>query len=170
MILRILGAVFTLVGCSSMGFSIALNHKREVLYLEQILSAIEYMGCELEYRLTPLPALCKLASASCTGKVREYFISLENAMRNQASPNIATCSKNVLEKSESLPPKTRKALTSLGEALGNFDVTGQLQAFNSLHGQIKVALSEQKRDQNHRLRSYQTLGLCAGASLAILFI
>ena len=58
----------------------------------------------------------------------------------------------------------------MGSSLGRFDLEGQLQGLESVRIYCREQLDELSKDRDVRLRSYQTLGLCAGAALAILFV
>ena len=58
----------------------------------------------------------------------------------------------------------------MGSSLGRFDLDGQLLGLEAVRVYCQEQLSEMSKDRDVRLRSYQTLGLCAGAALAILFV
>jgi hypothetical protein len=47
---------------------------------------------------------------------------------------------------------------------------GQLQGIASVHSACERTLEQLSNNREMRLRSYQTLGLCVGAALVILFI
>ena len=67
---KCIGAVLILLGCALAGFSMCACYRREEQQLGQMLSAMDYMVCELQYRVTPLPELCRQA-----GTLREGLIS-----------------------------------------------------------------------------------------------
>ena len=52
---RIIGAILVIISTSTVGFSIAASHRKEASALMQLIRALEFMSCELEYRLPPLP-------------------------------------------------------------------------------------------------------------------
>ena len=58
----------------------------------------------------------------------------------------------------------------LGKSIGRFDMDGQIKGLEAVRQDCRRRLDELSKDRDTRLRSYQTLGLCAGAALAILFI
>ena len=62
------------------------------------------------------------------------------------------------------------ALILLGRWLGRFDLDGQLKGLDAVRQECRRHLEELNNNREVRLRSYQTLGLCAGAAIAILFI
>ncbi len=74
-----------------------------------------------------------------------------------------------LGRSRELTGDVQKRLLQLGRCLGRYDLQGQLQGLEAVQRGCEEALTALGRDREARLRSYQTLGLCAGAALAILF-
>lgn len=168
--LQWVGAILIIVGCGGVGFGMALNYKREEMTLGQLIKALEFMSCELEYRMTPLPELCRKVSAFSTGCVRSAFSQLAQELNSQIAPDAACCMTAVLKKLPGLPDKTTTALKELGRSLGQFDLDGQIKGVGAVMRTCEKELQELKANRTQRVRSYQTLGLCAGAALAILFI
>lgn len=168
--MRWIGALFVFLGCGSFGFSMAATHKKEEKALRQIISAIGYMECEMQYRLTPLPQLMRQASQQISGLGRELFSALASELENQVSPDVCCCMEALLYKHKDVPPRTREALSMLGQGLGRFDLPGQLKELDSVASLCERHLKALENNRDVRLRSYQTLGLCAGAVLAILLL
>ena len=165
-----IGAMLVVAGCGGFGFMMALYIKREVAALRQLISAVEFMCCELEYRLTPLPELCRKVSDQYSGSIGTVFRLLAEELEGQVAPDAAFCMGSAIKKTPELPKRTAAALVSLGRTLGLFDLSGQVKGLRGLQEECGYYLEELERDKTQRLRSYQTLGLCAGAALAILFI
>ena len=69
-----------------------------------------------------------------------------------------------------LQQELHQTFMQLGESLGRFDLPGQLRGLEAIRRETEQTLQEVHAQRENRLRSYQTLGLCAGASLAILFL
>ena len=168
MYLKLTGAILILAGCGGYGMMMAMSHRREVAALHQLAEVTERMICELEYRLTPLPELCRFAAEQTKGAVRMFFLALAKAMDEQVSPAVGICTVTALKATSGLPRYAAAQLQALGQTLGRFDLTGQLTSLErckqSCLGQLEVL----EHQQSQRLRSYQTLGFCAGAALAIL--
>ena len=148
----------------------AAAHRREEKSLRQLIRALDFMGCELQYRLTPLPELCRCAAAESVGAVSHLLANLATELEAQVAPDAASCMNAALSKTKGLPQRTRKNLMLLGSSLGQFDLQGQLTGLEAARKQCRRELDELSRDRDVRLRSYQTLGLCAGSALAILFM
>ena len=50
-----IGALMVVAGCGGVGFTMAAAYIREEWALRSLIGALDYMTCELQYRLTPLP-------------------------------------------------------------------------------------------------------------------
>ena len=164
-----IGAVLVISGCGGVGFSIAANHKKEEIYLRQMVWLLQYMENELQYRLTALPELCRKAGDEVGGILREVMRNLAKELDCQVSPDVSGCMTKALRKSKEVPNTIRRMLLQLSHTLGQFDLPGQLRGLQAVVARCERELKKMEKDRDVRLRSYQTLGLCAGIALAILF-
>lgn len=165
-----IGAVLVITGCGCLGFLFAAAQRKETRYLRCFLAALDYMSCELQYHLTPLPDLCRMTGNVCKGGLQKVFMILAEELENQISPNVEQCMLVSLGKIKDLPKLTRNALQDLGAVLGRFDLEGQCKGIKAVEMDTKRVLQMYTDNQDIRLRSYQTLGICAGAAVVILFI
>lgn len=167
---RWFGAALIISGCGSFGFSIATNHKRQERYFQQILCLLQFMESELQYHLTPLPELCQQAGYEVKGPLRSIFCDLSRELNWQYSPDVRSCMCLALKRSKGLPARVHRVLVQLGNSLGRYDLPGQLQGIDAVKNTCNAELIKLGKDRDSRLRSYQTLGLCVGAAMVILFI
>ena len=167
--LKWIGAMLLIAGCGTVGFSMAWSHMREERLLRNLKSALDFMACELQYRLTPLPELCRMVSMEQKNPVGQVFLELSRELESQIQPDVAYCMNNCLEKAE-LPERLKEGLRLLGQNLGRFDLEGQLKGIEMVRSYCNRELEIMGKNRDERLRGYQTLGLCAGAALAILFV
>lgn len=165
-----IGGILIIVSCGGFGFSLAAGQIREERALRQLLGALEYMECELQFRLTPLPELCRQTGREVPGRVGKIFTILASELESQISADVESCMNAALAAVPDLPGQTRQAFRLLGRTLGRFDLEGQLKGLESVGAGCRSTLEKLTENREPRLRSYQTLGLCAGAALAILFI
>ncbi len=168
--LKLIGMVFVIAGCGAVGFGVAASHRSQVRSLRQLIQVLSFMECELQFRLTPLPELCSRAASIAKGPLAVFFSCLANELENQISPNVVHCLQAALHKAVGLPQRTVKLLEELGTTLGDFSLEGQLKGLAAVREACEREVELLTADQEPRLRCYQTLGLCAGAALAILFI
>ena len=163
------GALLVILGCGGFGFSMAAAHRQEERHLRQLRDILQFMYCELQFHLTPLPELCRQAGKQSGGSVARTFTMLARELDMQIEPDAASCMNAAVASSE-LSPRLRELLHSLGKTLGCFDLEGQLRGLEDLRNRCTKELEELASGREDRLRSYQTLGLCAGAALVILFV
>lgn len=168
--LKLIGVILIIAGCGGVGFRIAANHKNEEKALYHLIGILDYMECELQYRLTPLPDLCRQVAREFTYAPSDVFLELALEMEAQLSPDMDCCMSVALSRSKSLPAITRSQLELLGKSIGRFDLEGQLKGLEAVRQDCRRNLEALGNNRESRLRSYQTLGLCAGAALAILLI
>ena len=170
MTLKIIGAILILIGCGGFGAMVVRNHRAEVTSLEQLISALDYMECQMMYQLTQLPELCQNISCTTRGVVKKVFNLVSANLENHDSPDVESCMFLAMENVKDIPKITEKYLIELGKSMGKFDLDGQQKAIQTVKNGCQRAMQAITNNQDARLRSYQTLGLCAGVALAILFI
>lgn len=170
MSLKWIGAVFVFAACGGVGYSMAAAHRREEHFLRSLLELLNFMEHELQYKLTPLPQLCHLTADQANGILQEVFCNLEQELNWQTAPDACSCMYAALQKSREIPASVRRLLIQLGNSLGRFDLEGQISGLQAVHCRCSEEVAWCGKDREVRRRSYQTLALCAGAALVILFI
>lgn len=170
MTVKAIGALCILLGCGSVGFLMTAAHKKEEAALRQFLSALDFMQWELQYRLSPLPQLCRSTCRHTAGDIQSVLQKLAVEMEKQTEPDATACMDAVLLQSSNLPRLLKRNLQQLGHSLGRFDLNGQLQGIEAVRQMAQQDLHAHCKDKDARLRCCQTLGLCAGAALVVLFL
>lgn len=170
MSIKLLGAVLIIIGCGGVGFRIAACYLREEKTLRNLIAALDYMECELQYRLTPLPQLSRQAASQSKGILQKVFLDFAIELEDQIHPDVSKCMRAALEKTKDIPKLTWESLDALGKSMGRFDMDGQLKGMEAVRQECRRILNELSGNRESRVRSYQTLGLCAGAAIAILFV
>ncbi len=170
MSIKWIGAMLIVAGCGGLGFLMSWNYNRELAAVRQLVRALEYMESDLEYRLTPLAELCRKTAVILTGSLKAAYLAFAGELENQIAPDAAFCMGKALHSVPELPKRTAEFLNQLGESLGQFDLPGQLRSLQALRTACTAAAVQMESLRPQRVRSYQTLGLCAGAALAILFL
>ena len=163
------GAMLVIAGCGTVGFSMAWTYKREERLLRNLKRALYHISCELQYHLTPLPELCRQVLLDHKNPIGQTFGYLAMELDKQMLPDVEDCMNHALQKTE-LSKRPEEALRLLGQNLGRFDLDGQLKGIEMVRDYCDKELEAMGKNREERLRSYQTLGLCAGAALAILFV
>lgn len=167
--IRMAGACLIVAGCGGFGCSMAAANRREERDLAALIQALEYMSCELSCRMTVLPELCREVSALVRGTVSVFFGELAKVLERRSEPDVQVCVYEAMQGIEG-SRELRRLLGQLGGTLGRFDLPGQLRGIEGSLGEAEQSLRRFREGAAERRRSYQTLGLCAGAALAILFL
>lgn len=170
MIIRVLGGIIIVFACGGFGFMMAAAYKKEISMLREFVFVLDFMECELQYRQTPLPELCRLAAIQAHGALRKMFLSLTNELEDKLSADVAQCMNVALNQNQGLPKQIQHLFGLLGSNLGRFDMEGQLKGLESVRQECRRNLNILNTNGDIKIRNLQTLGLCAGAALAILFI
>jgi len=170
MSLKLFGAALIVVGCGGFGFLIAASYKQEENALRQLIGILDLMQSELQFRMTPLPDLIRQAGTESKNPIGQFMTVLSSELESQTSPDVDGCVQAALNKVEDLPKRVKKALEQMGTSFGRFDAEGQIRGIESVRSFCAAELDAMADNRDARLRSYQTLSLCMGAALAILFI
>lgn len=165
-----IGALLVIFACGGFGIKMACFQIKEEQTLRRLIGLLDFMSCELQYHLTPLPELCRQTAAECSGVLSEFFMQLGRELDDQIKPNVQKCVYAALTKTKRIPQQTRSCLELLGRSLGKFDLEGQLKGIEAARQNSRRKLEVLEKNRDVRLRGYQTLALCAGAALVILFM
>jgi stage III sporulation protein AB len=167
---KIIGAILVVVACGGFGCRLAAAHRSDMAHLRDLIGTLDYMECELNYHLTPLPMLCRQAAAEHKKTLGNVFTLLAEELENQISPDAGHCMLTAIAKCSPFPTATDACLRELGKSLGRFDLDGQLAGLKAVRTTCRRKLEELNTNRDVRIRSYHALGLCTGAALAILLI
>ena len=99
--IRLIGACCIVTGCGGFGFAMAAANRREEAELVRLITALEYMSCELSYRMTPLAPLCR--GAANEGLVGRFLTELASELERLTAPDVQICVRTVLDRLQ--PPK-----------------------------------------------------------------
>lgn len=164
------GAILIIVSCGGCGFSIAAGKRREEKLHCQLLDMLQFMENELQYRLTALPELCQMAAANTRGDLSNVFSNLHRELETRKLPDAGSCMYAAIRQSGEIPARIRRLLILLGNSLGQFDLPGQIDGIRSVRRRCTDSLESIRKNREQQLRCFQTLGVCAGAALAVVLI
>ena len=141
MSLRFFGAVLIVFGCGGFGAMLARNDRLAEQSLRSLCAGLDLMSSELQYRLTPLPDLCRMAGEELGGGVGAVFSALAMALEDQISPDVNACMHAALAKNPNLPEATAACFRILGTSLGRFDLEGQLRGLDRTRTECRERLA-----------------------------
>lgn len=168
--LKAAGILCVILGASGAGFSMALGVRRSISVMQQLLAALEQMKSEMEYRKTPLPELMRVLAVSARGGLADFFGCLSDDLHLRQEGSVyAIVRKNLAATPAGVfSPQVRHILLNLGSGLGKYDLPGQLRAVDLAMDRLRSLLEQCQAEQRSRIRSYCTLGVCAGLAIAII--
>ena len=169
MSLKIIGVIFVVVGCAGFGFLVAGSARYHTCLLQQLLRVLNTMECELQYRMPTLPDLGRISAEACSGRLRSAFLDFSDSLDTCTEVNVSQCMLKAVGKTP-FPKEIERLLLILGDSLGRFELEGQLRGIAFVRKTCEHMLNNSMSNQSVRLRSYQTLAVCAGAALAILLV
>ena len=167
---KLLGAALILGGCVFLGLYTASLHRTEANSLRRLIGILDYIDCELQYKLSSLPDLCRQAARDSQGALRKLFILFADEMDSRLYSDVRSCMIAAVAKFSNLPELTKKSLLLLGSEMGKFDLPGQIKSLESVRAVCRKHLNDLEANKDIRLRTYQTLSICAGAALVIILI
>ena len=165
-----IGAVLVLGSCGGFGIYLGRGYVRQERMLRQLLAVLRLMQWELRFRLTNLPELARMGAKESTGQLSRVFADFARELDWHTEPDAAGCIHAAIRRSRELPPTVKTILRHLGSSLGRFDLEGQLEGIHAVTEECRNALQTLGEQRKERVRNFQTLGLCAGAALVILFV
>lgn len=165
-----IGALLVILGSSGFGFCMGSHHRKTEKQLRQFLQILEDMTCLLQYKIMPLPDLCRNSVHRINGPLRALMLQFAGELEKQVAPDAPSCMSAALAYCPNLGGSLRYLASELGHSLGIYDLPGQLQGLKSAQENCQRVLKNMECNRELRIRSYQTLGICTGTALAILFI
>lgn len=168
--IKLIGAVFIVAGCILSGSAFSFSYKKEEKLLYDLAHALDYMSCDLEYRMSPLSDLCKKTSQQCDGVICDVFANLSAELEQQIAPDAKRCMDAVLDKTHNIPSSCKTILQELGVSLGQFGIDGQLRGLENVRNMCNMKALSFTQNKDSKIRTYQTLGICGGAAITILLI
>lgn len=170
MILKLFGALCVILGCWGVGLAMAANARKEIISLRQLIAVLDYMECELSYRMTSLSQLFRLSSGIANGSIQRLTLCIAEELEQQRSSSVNTCVVSAIKHCPDLTPLIAQRVIELGKTLGSFDLAGQIKCIRGINSENARILDNLTGEYANRFRSYKTLGICAGVALAILLV
>ena len=132
---------------------------------------VQYKTLDALYeRCEDFDELCRMAAAKTRGDLRHVFSNLYQELQSRKLPDAGSCMYAAIRQTGEIPPGIRRLLIQLGNSLGQFDLPGQLTGIRSVRKRCLDSLENIRKNRDAQLRCYQTLGVCAGAALAVVLI
>ena len=168
--LKMIGIVMVFLGASGTGFSMAWRIRHTTAVMQQLRNSLSQMRNEISYRRTPLPELLRLLAVSSRGEVAVFWNMVADGVCKRQEDSVGKIVRSSLNAMDSaaFSGPVRQILQVLGDGMGTYDVEGQVRAITLAETRLQEVLNQMQSEQSGRMRSYCTLGICAGLAIAIL--
>ena len=101
------------------------------------------------------------------GKV---LLDFSKGLESNRNSDIASCLEQAIKESKKISKEAEDSLLEFGVNLGHFDVFGQVRDIEAVCDHCQKKIQEIETGKEERIRTYRTLGFCAGAALAIMLM
>lgn len=169
MSLKLIGAFLVLISCGLFGFRLSSAVRSEVKFLRDLINILNYMESELQYRLTPLPALCRLG-AEQGASLKTVFCTFAEELENQVSPDPRSCMDAAIFRSGIQYNCVDEHLRDLGGSFGKFDLEGQLKGLSIVRQHCTSELDKLEQSKDLKIKNYRTISICIGVLTTILLL
>ena len=170
MTIRILGAILIFVSCGGFGIRITTGFRNSIKEMRQLIMILTMMESELAYRRLPLEPLCRSLSTKCSGCISVALLHLADALERNNEPDVAGCIHYAIDKTRHMPDLIKDGFKLLGATLGTLDAEEQIKQISFAKSECQNLLQLYTQTKQPHIQSCQTLGLCAGAAMAILLM
>lgn len=168
--IKILGAAAIVLGCAAFGFGTAYKERKETALLRSLIHLLDNFKLELLHNSPSIANICRKIATDQSNQVHRLFLELADVLDQHVSPHVSGCMDKVVGKFPELPEQVQTALRLVGDSLGAYGLELQLSGLASVRATLSQTLKNLREGQQERHRCMQTLWLCAGAGLAILFV
>jgi len=162
-----IGTVCIVISAWSVGYEINRKMKYRCLQLQQMLRALQLLRNEIAFCGTSLPNIFALMAATCDGALEALFSFVAKEMDHSPWKTPIEAAKPLLENSTQ---DTLPILEDLFRGLGNYDMDAQLATIERVQTAVRNSLDAAEQDRRKRSKTYETIGICAGLSVAILLL
>ena len=166
--MKLIGMLFIVVSAGSVGIGMAVSLKKNVQLMRQMLRILQILRNEIAFCGTPLPQAFALAAASCDGVLSMLFADTAKKMDRNPWMTAAEAMKQVEFSQQN--SQLLSICVELAEGLGQYDLNSQLCAVSSAKERTEALLNYAEQERSVKSKLYETLGICAGLSMAILLI
>ncbi|MBQ1410432.1 MAG: stage III sporulation protein AB [Oscillospiraceae bacterium] len=167
---KIAGAGLILAASLWAGFHAALRLRQTHETLRELAAALELIAGEISFAAPPFVPLCRRAGEGRTEAVRRFFeVLAREGEKPDFAPEGLTC-RACAEAGMLLPSSARLALERLFDGFGRFDREGQLRQIHLASEELAALSGELSGQMEGRCRTYEVLGLTAGAAVLVLVL
>ena len=170
--LKTIGMILILIASGTVGFGMARTVRRQQVQTVVLIDALLRLRHELQYRLTPLPDAFALLRV-LPKREGAAFCSAMSARLQAARPcpDGYACRRAMAQTGGlQLTAGTRSALLALFDALGRYDLEGNLQMLELALDRLRAEARTIQSGSRARCKTYISLAVCTGLAIAVILV
>ena len=127
--LKTIGMILILMASGTVGFGMARTVRRQQVQTVVLIDALLRLRHELQYRLTPLPDAFAVLGEMPNREVAAFFSAMSARLQSGRTCTVGYACRRAMAQTGGLQltAGTRSALLALFDALGRYDLEGNLQ-------------------------------------------
>ena len=171
--LKILGVLMVLTGCSLGGILIDLHYRKRVKELEEFIYALECLKGEISYKLSPLQEASALIGQQMKHGIGEIFTTFSEYLNEKCVDDVYTLWQKALASSAGqlhFNEDDYTKLTEFGRGLGYLDKQMQQVNIDLYLSKFKNILDKALSEQEKSSKLRTGMGILIGACISILII
>ncbi len=168
--MKLLGTVMICGSCTVFGVSAWQQLCKRVHGIDAMLTALEYMIAELEYKRTPLLDMVQVLTKSNRWKVALLFRTLQSKLQQEDELSFSYKWCRALEECREdlgLQEEEVKLLQDVAAYLGRYDAGQQIRALQQAQRELRTLRKEAREEVKTRGKLYRSCGLAAGVVIAL---
>ena len=170
--LRIVGALCVVCGCSGMGWYVVSGYATRIRVLQELEQALQFLYGEIAYSACDMVELMERL-ASRGGCFEEFWMGLREQLLKHAGQPFFSYWQAQMPKIQGvrhLTAEDRALLEKIGSNLGNLDRQTQLDTIRLFQKRLEGIIGQALEEFHGRAKVSVVLGVTAGLFLAILLL
>jgi stage III sporulation protein AB len=168
---KLIGAVLIVSAGASFGFMQAMHLAKRPKQIRLIIGALQRLETEIMYGMTPLPDALRRISLQCAEPVAGLFRKAAQELAGQTVHSTNEIWQRAVEESwkrSSMKNGELETLRQLGFTLGLSDRIDQVKHLRLAASQLQTEEDLAREEQRRYEKMWRSLGVLAGALIAIL--
>ena len=155
-----------------MGLGLARTVRRQQAQTLAFIDAVLRIRHELQYRLTPLPDVFLALQESREAAVAAFFSGLAGSLSAADTCTVGYACRRAMAQTGGLQltAGTRSALLALFDALGRYDLEGNLQMLELALDRLRAEARTIQSGSRARCKTYISLAVCTGLAIAVILV
>lgn len=155
-----------------MGLGLARTVRRQQTQTVALIDALLRLRHELQYRLTPLPDAFAVLGGMPNREVAAFFSGMSERLQSSRTCTVGYACRKAMERTSGLQltAGTHSALLALFDALGRYDLEGNLQVLELALERLRAEARMIQSGSRARCRTYISLAVCTGLAIAVILV